>query len=199
MKEDLLKKTMTGIIPFLEDRWEEMTPLLKVERYPGGKMLLREGETATRIYIVLKGCLRMYYIREDGREITSQFFLEGGMVASAESLFTGTPSRAYLETLEESELAVLPKNEFRKRLGNDPSLEKWFMVFLENRLIYYMNLHSSYILDPPEVRYRKLLAEQPRVVERVPQHYIATYLGVSPVHLSRIKSKIAKNLSVNNC
>jgi CRP-like cAMP-binding protein len=161
--------------------------------YPGKKILLREGERASTLYLVASGCIRTYLIRDDGREITTQFFFESQMVASMESFFTGCPSRAYLETIEETEVFILKKDDFEKLMALFDQGREGLVEFLKNRLFHYQDLFASYILDTPETRYTRLINECPHIIERVPHHYIASYLGITPVSLSRIRSRLKKH------
>jgi CRP-like cAMP-binding protein len=189
---DRVRDLTTALFPQFAPHWDRIARYFDYRAFPAKLVLLREGDVARNLYFVLRGCMRVYLIREDGREITAQFFLEGGIVASAESFFTGEPSRAYLETLEETEALILRKDRLKPVMDVvDPSREG-LVALLRNRLLYYMNLYTSFLVDPPEARYARLLEEQPLVAERVPQHYIATYLGVTPVSLSRIRARLRK-------
>ncbi|HOD14549.1 MAG TPA: Crp/Fnr family transcriptional regulator [Spirochaetota bacterium] len=158
-----------------------------------GRPILSAGETATELHVVLRGCLRTYFLKEDGTEITSQFFLEGQMVASFESAMTGTPSNQYIEAIEDSVIASIRITALADVIRSHEAVRNYFNIFLMKRLIYYMNHYSSYILDNPEKRYTKLLEAQPELASRVPQQYIASYLGITPVSLSRIKSRLKKS------
>jgi CRP-like cAMP-binding protein len=189
---DRVRDLAAALFPKFAPHWDRIARYFDYRDFPPKVVLLREGDVARDLYLVLKGCIRVYLIREDGREVTVQFFLEGGMVASAESFWTGKPSRAYLETLEETEVLILAEDRLKPVMEIvDPSREG-LVALMKDRLLYYMNLHTSFIIDPPEARYARLIEEHPRIVERVPQHYIATYLGVTPVSLSRIRGRLRK-------
>lgn len=153
--------------------------------------LLREGERATCVYIIQQGCLRLW-LNNDGVEITNQFFVEGRVVASLESFITGQPSALYLEAIEKSTVYVLGKEQFDDLLRDDAEFAAWFHEFVLQRFIYYSRHLLSFLRDKPEARYRNLLDREPGIVQRVPQHYIASYLGITPVSLSRIKNKVLR-------
>jgi CRP-like cAMP-binding protein len=193
---DRLEECIAHLFPWLSPHWAEVAPWFGHTRLPAKTVLLREGDVARSIFFILQGCVRAYAIRDDGREVTIQFFFEGGMVASLESFLTGKASRVCLETLEETEVLVLPKGRMAPVMAvTDPSGEG-FVSMLKRRLIYYMDLHTSFVIDSPESRYRRLLAEAPEVVSRVPQHYIATYLGITPVSLSRIRARLRRKAAL---
>ncbi|UUC47150.1 Crp/Fnr family transcriptional regulator [Flavobacterium cerinum] len=153
--------------------------------------LLKEGEKAKRIYFIKEGCLRLW-MNSNGKEITNQFFFEGSLVASLESVLTDQPSDFYLETLEKSTLYVLEKTQFEQLLKEDPEFKSWFDNYILKRFIYYSKHLLSFLRDKPEDRYRSLLQKNPTIFQRIPQHYIATYLGITAVSLSRIRNKVAK-------
>lgn len=88
-----------------------------VKRIAPGTILLAEGDIATKLFLVICGCLRTYFIKEDGKDITAQFFVEDQMVASFESAATGTQSRAYIEAIEDSIIAAIPLKTLEKIRG----------------------------------------------------------------------------------
>jgi len=191
MKKDY-KNQILKFLPISEDGLEKLLNNIIIKEIPSGTILLFEGDIATKLFLVINGCLRAFFIKENGIEITSQFFLEGQMVASFESAMTGTPSRLYIDTIEDSIIGFIPMNYLEKAISESSSARDHFNKFLISRLIYYMNQHASFILDNPEKRYLKLIQENPEFVSRLPQQYIASYLGITPVSLSRIRTRIKK-------
>lgn len=153
-------------------------------------ILLHAGETARRLYFVVTGCLRMYYVKEDGSEITSQFFIENQGVSSFESAFTNSPSRAFIDAIEDSTVLYIEIEELKKIISNNDTVKEFFYEYIQQRLITYMHVHESFILDSPEQRYIRLMNEHPGLIDRIPQQYIATYLGITPVSLSRIRRRL---------
>lgn len=187
------------LFPLDDSSFAELQKVISFREVPSGTVLLSEGDVATKLYIVMKGCLRTYVIKEDGKEITLQFFVENQMVASFESAMTGAPSRLYIDAIENSIVGFFPIKVLKGIAGKDHSMREGFNRFLMTRLIYYMNRCSSYILDNPEKRYLKLVEENPELVARLPKQYIASYLGVTPVSLSRIRSRLRKKSKINLC
>jgi CRP-like cAMP-binding protein len=184
-------------LPINDVGLERILNLVIVKEVPAGTILLSEGDIATKLFIIIKGCLRTYFIKENGNEITSQFIIEGQIVSSFESLITVTPSRKYIEAIENSTVGIIQMKNLKKMVMIDMTAINNFNKFLISQLIYYMNLHASFILDNPEKRYIKLIHEKPELVSRIPQQYIASYLGITPVSLSRIKTRLKKR--INNC
>ena len=155
---------------------------------PGKTVLLEEGKVADKLYMIRKGCLRLSFFN-DGRDITFQFFFEGDVVASFNSLHHRQPSLFSLETLEPAELSVIKKNDFYDLIQRIPSLRQAYEEKLIERFHAYQLLFLSRIRNTPQQRYEELLKEHPDIIRRVPQHYIASYLGITPVSLSRIRNR----------
>jgi len=118
-----IKQKVLAALPALEPYWDEASDLFSLKTVPAKTTLLEAGDTSKYIFIVSRGCLRIFVIREDGREITVQFFFENQMVASMESAFTGKPGNLYLESLEESELLMIKLEDFRGIVSRHESLK----------------------------------------------------------------------------
>lgn len=155
---------------------------------PRKSILLQEGEIADKIFLVKKGCLRLWF-NNHGNDITFQFFFEGSFVASFDSLYYNTPSLFTLEALEDCELQIINKQYFFELIDKNASIRKMYEEKLIERFISYQELFLSRIKNTPQQRYEELLHEYPNIIQRVPQHYIASYLGITPVSLSRIRNR----------
>ncbi len=168
--------------------------LQKRVEYPARTILLKEGKTAQNYYFVEQGCLRLCF-DNNGKDTTVQFFFENEGLASLESFRKDIPSIFTIETIEPSIIHVLPKtvfNEMLRELDQNPDFLKALIDISFERQHHYMNEFLSRIRDTPLERYLNLRKERPHIVKRVPQHYIASYLGITSVHLSRIKNKISR-------
>lgn len=177
-----------------DDTWHRYVSYFTKTTVPANTVLLREGETSTKAYLVEKGCLRVWY-NNAGKDVTVQFFFENSTVSSLESFTKNIPGLFTIETLESSVLWYIHKPDIEKildEIGNIPTLRKKMMDTILNRTFNYMQHFLSFIKDTPMQRYLNLLQHQPQIILRVPQHYIASYLGISSVHLSRLKSTLAK-------
>lgn len=155
---------------------------------PSKTLLLEEGKIARKLYLVRKGCLRLFFYNE-GKDITFQFFFEGDFVASFDSLYKRTPSLFYLESIEPTEVMVVRRDDFFNFLENNQAMRYLFEEKLIDRFHVYQQLFLSRIKNSPQQRYEELLREHPNIIKRVPQHYIASYLGMTPVSLSRIRNR----------
>lgn len=155
---------------------------------PSKTVLLEEGKVARKLYFVRKGCLRLFFYNA-GKDITFQFFFEGDFVASFDSLYKRTPSLFFLESIEPTEVQVIKRDDFFSLIEHNPSLRQQYEEKLIDRFHTYQQLFLSRIKNTPQQRYEELLKEYPNIIKRVPQHYIASYLGITPVSLSRIRNR----------
>ena len=151
-------------------------------------ILLEEGKIADKLYLIRKGCLRLFFYNE-GKDITFQFFFEGDFVASFDSLYKRQPSLFSLESIEPTEVSVIKRDVFYHLIEKTPSLRQVYEEKIIDRFRVYQQLFLSRIKNTPQQRYEELLKEYPNIIQRVPQHYIASYLGITPVSLSRIRNR----------
>jgi len=159
-----------------------------VQTYPAKAVLLEAGRCATKVFVVKSGLLRMWF-DQDGREVTMQFFLEGSPVCSVESFIKGTPSEFNIGTVGPCELLVIDKKDVFDYINLHPEIKETILSFSIDRMLHYSRLFLSRIKYSPEQRYKELLQQHPEILRRVPQHYIASYLGITSVSLSRIRSR----------
>ncbi len=168
--------------------WRQIQHLFQSVEFPSKTTLLHEGEISTRLYFIKKGCLRMWF-NNDGKDVTFQFFFEGQAVSSMESFFGRQPSIFNLETIEPSQVTFITKEGFDDLFVRFPELKDGFQQILIQRLSDYSKLFLSRIKDNPQKRYEELLQQHPEIIRRIPQHYIASYLGITPISLSRIRNR----------
>jgi len=175
-----------------DSKWNEYTRCFNRLEVPAKTILLEEGEVSKRLFIIEKGGIRVWF-NNNGKDLTTQFFFENQSVASIESFMKKLPSPVVIETIEASVVWWISKNDLDKvleEIKEIPELRDRFINMLFERTFDYMKHFVSFIKDSPTQRYLNLIKERPQITQRVPQHYIASYLGVSTVHLSRIKSKL---------
>lgn len=153
--------------------------------------LLREGEISNTIYFIKKGCLREWF-NKDGKDITFQFFFEGQPVASIDSFMNQEPSLFSIESIEPTIIYTISKSDFDKLLDMSPEFKDRFQDLIFQRFRNYGQLFLSRIKDTPQERYADLLRNHPNIIKRVPQHYIASFLGITSISLSRIRNRKSK-------
>ncbi len=155
---------------------------------PPKTVLLKEGEVADKLYLIRKGCLRLFF-NSEGKDITFQLFFEGDFVASFDSLYKRQPSLFSLESIQPAQVLIIERDVFYNLIEKSPSLRRYYEEKLMERFHVYQRLFLSRIKNTPQQRYEELLKEHPDIIRRVPQHYIASYLGITPVSLSRIRNR----------
>ena len=186
--------TFKNRFPGLNPHWDKYIALQQRAVFPATTVLLQEGKTAQNYYFVEQGCLRVWF-DNNGKDTTVQFFFENEGLASLESFQKNTPSMFTIETVEPTTVQVLSKelfNQMIKELDETPAFLKALVDISFERQRHYMDEFLSRIRDTPQQRYINLMKERPHIVKRVPQHYIASYLGITSVHLSRIRNKLAQ-------
>lgn len=168
--------------------WEKYSHLFQEMEIPAKTTLLCEGDLSRYAYFIKKGCLRLWFDNK-GKDVTFQFFFENEGVSSIESFRTGEPSLFSIESIEPSTILKISKKDFNTVFMENPQYREYFNETIFKRLNYYSKLFMSYIKNTPEQRYKELLKNHPHIIRRVPQHYIASYLGITSVSLSRIRNR----------
>lgn len=183
--------------PQLNAFWDKYLEFQQRQEVPAKTTLLAEGKVSQNYIFIEKGCVRLFF-NDNGNDKTVQFLFENEGLTSFDSFVNNTPSAFTIETIEPSIVYLLPKQYVTQLMGElsrEPGFMQMILQISSQRQTHYINEFVSFIRDRPEERYQNLLKSRPHIVQRVPQHYIASYLGISTVHLSRIKSKLAKGRS----
>src|SRR5690554_6271638 len=179
-----MKKLTTIILNELK----EFNHFFKEQEIPAKTILLHEGQISKTMFFIEKGCLRTW-INNDGKEITTQFFFEGDSVSSIESFRTNLPSLYSIESIEPCILQTISQQDFQNILENLPEIKEQMQDHLFKRLLQSQKTFYSYLKNNPQQRYKELIEEHPHIIKRIPQHYIASYLGITSVSLSRIRNR----------
>lgn len=145
------------------------------------------GQTCKTIYFIKKGVARIYYFKED-LEVTESFAFENNLLARVESLFRNKPSKKGIQLLEDSELIAIQADSLFNLYDRFPEIERLFRLIFESAYVDTVNRIESIQFHSAEERYKILLKESSNVIKRVPLKYIASYLGITPVSLSRIRA-----------
>jgi CRP-like cAMP-binding protein len=180
---------ISQFMPLSDAEAEQIVQQMKIKSFKKGSILLKEGQVAKLCYFVLKGCIRQYFL-VDGVEKTTKFFTEGQPVTPYEGTYKKLPSKFYLACTEDAILSVSTPEDERAFFEKFPHLEPAKGMAVEEELGKSMDTLSSFILHSPEERYLHLLQTRPDLLDRVPQYQLASYLGVTPESLSRIRKRI---------
>jgi len=187
---DTLKKYMTKYTKLNESEQRSVMKELIIEEYEKGINLIKQGDfSSKKCFFVLKGCVRQYHIDEDGKEITSNFYTEEQaiLLVHFEDDYT---SKYSLTCLEDCILVVADIQNEQTMYKKFTELEQMTRLMMEKYLGQAQNEYASFIGSSPEKRYIAIKQKRPDLLTRVPQHQLASYLGMTPESLSRIKKRI---------
>ncbi len=160
-----------------------------IKEYPKGSFLVKEGQFYTDTYFVLEGCIRQFKII-DGNDITTNFFTEEQWIISNELTEIKSQSDYNLQCIEDSSVVIGNEQKAQEIFKQFPHLEIISRKIMETVFLEQQRFLTTYITDKPEQRYLNLLKSRPDIFQRVPQYDIATYIGVKPESLSRIRKKL---------
>ncbi|MBD3904189.1 MULTISPECIES: Crp/Fnr family transcriptional regulator [Chryseobacterium] len=156
------------------------------------EMLLQEGEVCRNTFFVEKGLLRMYSIDKNGKEHVIQFAPENWLIGDRSSLYFNEKSRYYIEAVEDSEVLFLQPDFFSKLLEEFPNTIEKNDLIIQKHVKSLQDRINSLLGETAEERYLKFIKMYPDLLLRVPQWMIASYLGITPESLSRVRKELAK-------
>jgi CRP-like cAMP-binding protein len=183
---------LSQILEFNEEEGEAFLNILKFKRIKKNDHLLVEGDFCNFGVFIIKGCIRHYYLN-DGVESTGNFFFEEAWYADFESFLYGKPSALNIEALEDCEFYLAYRKDFDELVAKYPVFNVFLRVMMERTIKGLTGKGMLMALLSPEERYLELIKHRPKVVERISLKHIATYLGVKPESLSRIRTRITLN------
>ncbi|MCB0663176.1 MAG: Crp/Fnr family transcriptional regulator [Saprospiraceae bacterium] len=181
-------------LPLQSEEADALRAGIPIKHFEKGTVLLREGQISQNSYFNLKGCVRKYYL-VDGEEKTTEFFTEEQSVASLQSYINKTPANHYLECVEDCVLAVLNYDKEIELYKKVEGFESLCRVSVEDEFGKQQEILAKFITSSPEERYQDLLKTRPDLLQRVPQYHLASYLGIKPESLSRIRKRIADKMA----
>jgi CRP-like cAMP-binding protein len=185
-----LTKYIKDRIDVNEDEMNIIHSYFKPLRAAKNELLVLHGQTRQRTFFVGEGCLRIYFINEDGQEATRYFAFENQFATALVSFITGEPSQEYIQAIEPCSLLYISQQDFYHLLAVIPQWEKFYRSYLEKAYVNNTNRLMSFVTLDAMERYRQLLDQSPLIVARLPNKMVASYLNISQETLSRLKSKI---------
>ncbi len=186
--QDILFDFISKYIQLTEEEKNVILSLDIFRSVKKGTILLKEGQNSKESYFVLKGCIRTYYVL-DGEEKTTAFYTEMD-VLTPHCVISKTPSEYYVNCLEDSIITISNSDMEAEVNSKFPKFETICRVLSEELLAKQQINFDEFKLSSPEQRYLNLLQKRPDLIQRVPQHQLASFLGIKPQSLSRLRARI---------
>ena len=180
-------------VPLNEAEQELIKSHLAVKKLRKKQYLLQEGDVCKTIAFVEKGVLRSYTVDETGAEHITQFAVEGWFISDLYSYLTGEPATQNIDAIEDAELVLISKSSNEELLKICPKYETFTRELITGAYVALQRRLNSIIRVSLEERYESFMAQYPHIASRVPQHMIASYMGLTPETLSRVRRRIATN------
>jgi len=189
---ELFFQTLKTAVDFTGEDLTVIKKQLTPKKLRKKQYLLQEGDVCKFVAFVEKGVLRSYTIAEKGTEHILQFALEGWLISDLYSFLTAEPANYTIDAIEECELVLISKNAHEELLKTLPKYETWIRLQITGAYIALQRRLTSIISLSLEERYESFTSIYPHIVQRVPQHMIASYMGLTPETLSRVRRKITE-------
>jgi len=187
--EQMMFKAFDKITPMPEELFKEFAAELRLESYPKNHVLLSAGSLSEASYFLLSGLVRFHYTTEDGQEFNKAFYNEGQIVGALSSIILKEPSRYTIETLEPCQVFVVPDQVYASYGKKNLAWERLFSHCCQMMLVRNERREAELLLRAPKNRYIQFVRNFPDLTQRISQYHIASYLGITPVALSRSRAK----------
>jgi CRP-like cAMP-binding protein len=182
----------SNVTPFEENDKILISELLKYKYFKKNEFFLKDGDSGNFIGFVAKGAARSFYIDSSGNDISFYFTLEGNWIGSFESFFSSVPSEINIEFLEDSDVLILDNQEYQKLVSDNKNIEKYFRVYFRDLFIHYANIVKLDLHAQSKDKYINFINIYPEENKKIPQKHIASFLGMTPEFLSKIKKDLDK-------
>jgi len=186
-----LFKSIAQIVTLTEEELDYCRSRFVPKKLRKRQYLLQEGDICKYTVFVEKGLLRSFTVDDKGSEHILQFAMEGWWLADLYSFLTNEPSPYHMDAIEESELLMIDRESWDNLLERVPAMERYFRILIQNNLIATQRRLIGAMSETAEEKYIKLTQTFPECIQRVPQHMIASYLGITRETLSRTRGQMA--------
>jgi CRP-like cAMP-binding protein len=189
---DQLFESVHEIVTLTDDEWELCKNSFRPKRMLKRQFLLQEGDVCRDLAFVEKGALYSYTVDSKGNQHVIRFAFEGWWMANLHSFFTGKPTRLNIEVLEECELLMLDRDNHEKLLDEVPAYERYHRIIVQNAYVAIQQRVENALGLTAEEKYERLIEQNPEFLNRVPLNLVASYLGVTPETLSRVRANFGR-------
>lgn len=184
---ETLLNTLSHISALSEQDLENIREIISTKELKEGDYWFHPDMHANHVAFITKGYLRKYLLI-DGKEKTDFFYFDNDLTGDLPSIISKEPCKSYNEAMEPTSLLVFSYDELDALSKESRNIEHLMRVFAELAFVRYYNKANSFLLQSPKERYEELIKSQPQVLQRATQYHIASYLGITPQHLSRIRA-----------
>lgn len=189
---EAINTNISRYVTFSEEELKTFNSLLEYKKVAKKNVMLHEGERCNFEAFVVTGCIRKYYIDANGFEVILQFAIENAWVSDISfSIYEDKPSQVFIETLEDCELLLFSPETKEELFVKAPRFERAFRILMQRNLSVTQHRLFNTIAKSGMEKYQEFLEQYPTIPQRVAQHYIASYLGISAEFLSKIRKKMA--------
>jgi CRP-like cAMP-binding protein len=188
---DQLHNSIKEHVSLTDDEWELCKNNFRPKRMLKRHFLLQEGDVCRQLTFVEKGALYSYSVDSKGNQHVLRFAFDGWWIADLQSFFTGNPSTLNIELLEDSELLVLDRKNHEKLLEEIPAYERYHRIIVQNAYVALQQRVENALGYTAEEKYARLIKHNPEFMNRVPLNLVASYLGMSPETLSRVRGNFS--------
>ncbi len=182
-----IDRLMAQFCPLSPASQAEIAAAWRAVEYPKGHVLVREGQHSDQLFFILEGCARAYYLK-DGKDITDWFAFEDHFICAIVSYFLFVPSPHYIELLEPTRLMVIPRADMQTLCDRHHDIERLGRLSTTQTMLQLQRRVVSLQFESAQQRLENLLAVYPHITQRVPLHHIASFLGMTPETLSRVRA-----------
>ena len=186
---DTLYQHFNKYVSISEEEFEECKLLFMYKKFRRHQYILQNGDFSRYETFILSGCTRTYEVDDKGQEHIIQFGMATWWVGDLHSFLTDTPSRYNIDCIEDTEVLQIPRVEMEKMYDRVPKLERFFRLLVQKAYVASMERIYSNLSKPAPQRYKEFIEKYPLLEQRIPNHQIASFLGITPQSLSRIRSQ----------
>lgn len=188
---EVLFKKIAEIVILSEEETEAVKTFFLPKKIRKKQYLVQEGDSCKYLTFIEKGALRSYTVNEKGNEHIIQFAIEGWWITENSSFFKAAPSGYNIDALEDSEILLINLSNYENMLTSIPAMERYFRIHFQERLIALQRRIAITLTYSLEQKYIRMLDIYPDIIDRFPQHLIASYLGTTPETISRIRKQLS--------
>lgn len=173
-------------------QWPELINFFSIQSLQEGDHWVRTGDLCGEFFFISEGIVRIYYVDQDGNEVNEGFYDEGKFLGPISSFVNGSPCQYNIQAIEPCQLVVANYQKFHQYALDKPEILNFEITFMQSLFVSNAKRDSKRMISNGEQRYKWFCRNYPHFLERIPQYHIASFLGMTPVSLSRLRKNLSK-------